>query len=79
MSISKKQVLYVAFIFISGLVIGAIAYSVARPLDKKNEDDKKIMQLIDMKIYDPYETGDIDFDKLVKEWITDTKAGYIRV
>jgi len=40
MSISKKQVLYVAFIFISGVVIGAIAYSVARPLDKKNEGDE---------------------------------------
>lgn len=43
------------------------------------EDDKKIMQLIDMKVYDPYETQDVDFDALVKKWITDTKPGYFRV
>jgi transketolase len=43
------------------------------------EDDKKIMQLINMKVFDPYETENIDFDKMVEEWITDTKAGYIRV
>ena len=44
-----------------------------------DEDDKKIMQLIDMKIYDPYEAEGADFDTLVKDWITDTKAGYFRV
>lgn len=44
-----------------------------------NEDDKKVMQLINMKVYDPYETEDTDFDGMVKEWITDTKPGYIRV
>lgn len=43
------------------------------------EDDKKIMQLINMKVYDPYEAEDTDFDAMVKEWITDTKPGYIRV
>lgn len=43
------------------------------------EDDKKIMQLINMKVFDPYETENLDFDKMVEEWITDTKAGYIRV
>jgi transketolase len=43
------------------------------------EDDKKIMQLINMRIFDPYEQENVDFNKLVKEWITDTKAGYIRV
>jgi transketolase len=42
------------------------------------EDDKKIMELIDMKIYDPYGQG-ADFDKMVEVWITDPKAGYIRV
>lgn len=42
------------------------------------QDDKKIMELINMKIYDPYEQG-ADFDKMVEEWIADTKAGYIRV
>lgn len=44
-----------------------------------DEDDKKIMQLIDMKVYDPYEVEDIDFDKLVKNWVTDRKTGYFRV
>ena len=43
------------------------------------EDDKKIMQLINMKVYDPYEVENIDFNKMVEKWITDAKAGYIRV
>ena len=43
------------------------------------EDDKKIMQLINMKVFDPYEKEKTDFDRMVKEWITDLKAGYIRV
>jgi transketolase len=43
------------------------------------EDDKKIMQLINMKVFDPYESENIDFNKIVEEWISDTKAGYIRV
>lgn len=42
------------------------------------EDDKKIMQLINMKVFDPYERENIDFNKMVKMWITDSKAGYIR-
>lgn len=44
-----------------------------------NQDDKKIMQLINMRIFDPYEHENIDFNKLIEEWITDTKAGYVRV
>ena len=43
------------------------------------EDDKKIMQLINMKIFDPYEGEKIDFNKMVKDWITDPKPGYFRV
>ncbi len=43
------------------------------------EDDKKIMQLINMKVFDPYEGEKIDFNKMVKDWITDTKPGYFRV
>lgn len=43
------------------------------------EDDKKIIQLINMKVFDPYEKEKTDFDRMVKEWITDLKAGYIRV
>ncbi|MBI5042553.1 MAG: transketolase [Nitrospirae bacterium] len=42
------------------------------------EDDKKIMQLINMRVFDPYEQENIDFNKMIKEWISDTKAGYIR-
>lgn len=42
-------------------------------------DDKKIMELIKIKVFDPYEKENIDFNRMVKEWITDTKAGYIRV
>jgi len=43
------------------------------------QDDKKIMQLINMKIFDPYEMNNADFDELVKEWILDSTPGYIRV
>lgn len=43
------------------------------------EDDKKIMQLINMNVFDPYEGENIDFNKMVEGWIRDTKAGYIRV
>ncbi len=43
------------------------------------QDDKKIMEIINMKIYDPYESDKINFDNMVKEWINDDKAGYIRV
>jgi transketolase len=43
------------------------------------EDDKKIMQLIHMKVFDPYENKKGNFKQLVKAWITDTETGYIRV
>lgn len=43
------------------------------------EDDKRIMKLINMKVYDPYENHDADFEKLVEKWISDPEAGYIRV
>ncbi|MDD4601672.1 MAG: transketolase [Negativicutes bacterium] len=42
------------------------------------QDDKKIMQLVSMKVFDPYQV-DVDFDKMVEDWITDKQAGYIRV
>jgi len=35
--------------------------------------------LINMRVFDPYDSEYVDFNKMVKEWITDTKAGYIRV
>lgn len=41
-------------------------------------DDMAIMELIHMKVYDPY-SNDKPFHKLVDEWISDPKAGYIRV
>ena len=44
-----------------------------------DEDDKKIMQLINMRIFDPYESESVNFDKMIEGWITDEKSGYIRV
>lgn len=41
-------------------------------------DDIALMEIIEMKVYDPY-SANVAFDKLVLEWITDDKAGYIRV
>jgi len=43
------------------------------------EDDKKIMQLINMKVFDPYESEKTSFEKLVDKWICDPNAGYMRV
>lgn len=43
------------------------------------KEDKKIMELINMKVFDPYEMGAGRFDRLVEEWLTDTNAGYFRV
>ena len=43
------------------------------------EDDKKIMDLINMRVFDPYENPQVDFQQLVEEWICDRKAGYVRV
>lgn len=42
-------------------------------------DDKKIMELIKMEVFDPYGNQEVNFNRMVEEWITDTKAGYIRV
>lgn len=41
-------------------------------------DDVRLMELIHMKVYDPY-TSATEFPKLVKTWIEDAKAGYLRV
>lgn len=41
-------------------------------------EDKKLMKLINMKVYDPYE-GRRAFMQLTREWITDKCPGYIRV
>ena len=42
------------------------------------EDDIRLMELIHMKVYDPYKTS-VNFPRLVKNWIEDPKASYIRV
>ncbi len=42
------------------------------------QDDIAAMELIKMKVYDPY-VEKKPFARLVDEWITDRKAGYIRV
>lgn len=41
-------------------------------------DDLTIMNLIRLRTFDPYAQG-ASFDDLIGEWITDGKAGYIRV
>jgi len=43
------------------------------------EDDKAIMKLIRMPVFDPYKKEEVDFEKMVESWITDPTAGYIRV
>lgn len=43
------------------------------------QDDKAIMNMVGMNVYDPYEKADTNFDNMVKEWITSEKFGYIRV
>ncbi len=43
------------------------------------EDDKKLMDMIGLKVYDPYLTDEKGYKKMVKQWITSHKAGYIRV
>jgi len=44
-----------------------------------DEDDKKLMEVINMRVFDPYETSQTDFHQLIEEWICDPKAGYMRV
>jgi len=44
-----------------------------------SRDDVALMRLIKMKVYDPYQGPKINFHKMVKEWITDNNAGYMRV
>ena len=44
------------------------------------EDDKKLMNLIGMKVFDPYQLNKTDnFSEMINEWINHPKAGYIRV
>ena len=49
-------------------------------LKKVNQIRKNVIEdLIDMRVFDPYESRQVDFQELVKEWICDPKAGYMRV
>ena len=43
-----------------------------------NRDDIALIKLIKMRVYDPYNKVKTNFNKMVEEWITDDKAGYIR-
>lgn len=43
------------------------------------EDDKTIMKLINMPVFDSYGSPKVNFKEMVEAWITDPKAGYIRV
>ncbi|MFA5156184.1 MAG: transketolase [Candidatus Omnitrophota bacterium] len=42
-------------------------------------DDIALMKLIRMKVYDPYARPKTNLHKMAAEWITDKKAGYLRV
>ena len=42
------------------------------------QDDAIIMKLINLKVYDPYAAKE-PFNEIVDRWITDDRAGYIRV
>ena len=48
------------------------------PSHSCGQDDVKLMNLIKMKVYNPY-TDKKPFNKLIDEWITSKEAGYIRV
>jgi transketolase len=42
-------------------------------------DDVALMNMIGLKVFDPYIDQDNDFKSMVHAWINDNKAGYIRV
>ena len=46
-----------------------------------DEQDKTIMNMIGMPVFDPYETmpNENEYDELVDEWLTSPNAGYMRV
>ncbi|MBN1542379.1 hypothetical protein JW992_09560 [candidate division KSB1 bacterium] len=43
------------------------------------QDDKEIMKIIGMPVYDPYEGNESDFPQLVSEWIQSEEPAYMRV
>jgi transketolase len=44
-----------------------------------DHDDMKIMEIVGMEVFDPYQGTPHEFGGLVDKWITGSKAGYIRV
>lgn len=44
-----------------------------------NQDDKKIMQMIEMPVYDPYAGTEDQFDAMIRDWLSSDRPGYIRV
>lgn len=48
------------------------------PSHSCGQDDAALMNLINMKVYNPY-SGGKPFADMVKEWISDAHAAYIRV
>lgn len=44
-----------------------------------DQDDKALMKVIRLKVYDPYEEKRINFSEMASCWISDEKAGYLRV
>ena len=50
------------------------------PSHTSGQDDIKIMEIINLPVYDPYQLGpDESFDSMVDKWITSENAGYFRV
>jgi transketolase len=43
------------------------------------DDDKKIMKIIGMPVFDPYEQESTDFKSMISEFVKSPKAGYVRV
>ncbi len=43
------------------------------------KDDITLMQMINMRVFNPYEDTPVDLKKLVDDWINDPNPGYIRV
>jgi transketolase len=44
-----------------------------------DQEDKKIMDLIGLKVFDPYIDSNQSFPDIFNEWINSNKAGYFRV
>ncbi|MCG2660032.1 MAG: transketolase [Kiritimatiellae bacterium] len=44
-----------------------------------DQDDKKIMNIVGMPVFDPYEGPEDHFEAMIREWLSSGKAGYIRV